>query len=72
MEPLKKTSNKETFLVQGRINGDFENYIYIRFDDVLDSAQVINNSFQLREEVSSPKAFQFEFDSRSITQMFSI
>jgi len=70
MQPLKKTSNKQTFLVQGSINGDFEDYIYIRFDDVLDSAEVINNSFQLRGEVSSPKAFRFEFDSISNSDVF--
>lgn len=70
MQPLKKTSNKQTFLVQGSINGDFEDYIYIRFDGALDSAKVINNSFQLIGEVSSPKAFQFKFDSISTSDVF--
>lgn len=70
MQPLEKTNNKQTYLVQGSINGDFEDYIYIRFDGALDSAEVINNSFQFEGEVSSPKAFQFEFDSISTSDVF--
>jgi thiol-disulfide isomerase/thioredoxin len=70
MEPMKKKSTKQNYVLKGTINGDFGEFIKIRYDTIFDSIKVKNNTFKFEGEVSSPKAFQFEFDSITSSNVF--
>ncbi|NEV94318.1 redoxin domain-containing protein [Psychroflexus sp. YR1-1] len=70
MQPLEKKSTTQTYVLKGSINGDFDDFIKIRYEDQIDSVDVINNSFQFEGKVSSPKAFQFIFDSITSSEVF--
>lgn len=70
MEPMKEKSTTQNYVLKGTINGDFDKYIKIKYNDRMDSVQVDNNAFQFEGEVSSPKAFQFEFDTITTSDVF--
>ncbi|SDG97381.1 Thiol-disulfide isomerase or thioredoxin [Psychroflexus sediminis] len=70
MQPLDKQSTRLPYVLKGSINGEFDDFIRIRYDDQIDSVEVINNSFQFEGEVSSPKAFRFTFDSITTSDVF--
>lgn len=70
MQPLEKSSATQNYVVKGTINGEFDEFINIKYDGQLDSVEVVNNTFQFEGEVSSPKAFQFEFDSITSSDVF--
>lgn len=70
MQPLEKTSSTQKFLVKGSINGDFSGPLVIKYDQKMDTLNIENNSFSLKGEVNSPKAFRFVFDSLNTSEVF--
>lgn len=70
MQTLDKPSTKQNYLVKGTINGEYNDFIKISYDGQIDSVKLNNNTFQFEGEVSSPKAFQFEFDSMTSSEVF--
>lgn len=70
MQPLEKTSSKQNYVLKGTLNGEFDEYVKIKYNDRMDSVKVENNSFQFEGEVSSPTAFQFQFDSTQTSKVF--
>lgn len=42
------------FLLNGRIDGDYKSYIYLEYNDFLDSSLVVNNSFTFKGKVPFP------------------
>lgn len=70
MQPLEKTSSTQHYVVRGTINGEFKDYINIKYKNQLDSAQVTNNAFLFEGAVTSPTAFQFQFDSINSSEAF--
>lgn len=70
MQTLDKPSTKQNYLVKGTINGEFDDFIKIKYSGKIDSVKVTNNTFQFEGEVSSPKAFQFVFDSITSSEVF--
>jgi thiol-disulfide isomerase/thioredoxin len=70
MQPLERSLTEQNYLVKGTINGEFDDVIKIKYNDNIDSAKVLNNTFQFEGELSSPTAFRFQFDSLSASQVF--
>lgn len=48
----KKESNG--FILNGKIDGDYNGYIYLKYNDLLDSSLVANNSFNFKGKVLYP------------------
>lgn len=42
------------FIVNGRIEGDFNRYIYLKYNNIIDSSLVLNNTFSFKGKVSQP------------------
>lgn len=63
MQSLEESSTTQNYVVKGTINGDFDEYIKIKYRSKTDSVKVLNNTFEFKGEVLSPTAFQFQFDS---------
>lgn len=70
MQPLEKKSTTQNYVLKGTINGEFDDYIKIKYDNQLDSVEVINNMFLFEGEVNSPSAFRFQFDSINSSEVF--
>lgn len=70
MQPLEKTTSTQNYVVRGTINGEFDDYIKIKYKDQLDSAQVVNNAFLFKGTVTTPTAFRFRFDSVTSSEVF--
>ncbi|MFO7745716.1 MAG: DUF4369 domain-containing protein, partial [Psychroflexus sp.] len=70
MQPLEKKSTTQNYVLKGTINGEFDDYIKIKYDNQLDSVKVINNMFLFEGEVNSPSAFRFQFDSINSSEVF--
>ena len=70
MQPLEQAPSSQKYLVKGTLNGEFDDEIMIRYRSKVDTAEVTNNTFQFKGEVSSPTAFQFVFDSLNSSETF--
>ena len=64
-----KEENK-TFTLNGKIEGDFDSYIYLKYNDHLDSILIENSRFQFKGSVSHPtESFLYPGSPNSKEQM---
>lgn len=48
------TEEKESFTISGTIDGDYNDYIYLNYEDYKDSVKVVNSSFKFTGAVEKP------------------
>src|SRR5690606_705747 len=47
-------AEKESFILKGNIEGDFKSFIYLKYENKIDSVQVTDNKFIFKGSVNHP------------------